>query len=102
MLRILLVTRVLEKCLKDFSLSGHLIIVCDIMASIFIIFCCLCSMILELPFFRFPVFVFMPSFRTTGITFNSVPWFLQHVPKINGDIPSVDEAKSDHQRLMDR
>ncbi|KAJ8563162.1 hypothetical protein K7X08_031614 [Anisodus acutangulus] len=27
---------------------------------------------------------------------------IPHVPKINGDIPSVDEAKSDHQRLMDR
>ncbi|XP_031092416.1 OVARIAN TUMOR DOMAIN-containing deubiquitinating enzyme 12 isoform X2 [Ipomoea triloba] len=25
-----------------------------------------------------------------------------HVPKINGEIPSVDEATSDHQRLMDR
>jgi hypothetical protein len=25
-----------------------------------------------------------------------------HVPKINGDIPSVDEATSDHQRLQDR
>ncbi|XP_051130273.1 OVARIAN TUMOR DOMAIN-containing deubiquitinating enzyme 12-like [Andrographis paniculata] len=25
-----------------------------------------------------------------------------HVPKINGDIPSVDEATSDHQRLLDR
>ncbi|XP_060179116.1 OVARIAN TUMOR DOMAIN-containing deubiquitinating enzyme 12-like [Lycium barbarum] len=28
---------------------------------------------------------------------------IPHVPKVNGDnIPSVDEAKSDHQRLMDR
>ncbi|XP_009765994.1 OVARIAN TUMOR DOMAIN-containing deubiquitinating enzyme 12-like isoform X1 [Nicotiana tabacum] len=27
---------------------------------------------------------------------------IPHVPKINGDIPSVDEATSDHQRLMDR
>lgn len=27
---------------------------------------------------------------------------LQHVPKINGQIPSVDEATSDHQRLSDR
>ncbi|XP_060182667.1 OVARIAN TUMOR DOMAIN-containing deubiquitinating enzyme 9-like isoform X3 [Lycium barbarum] len=27
---------------------------------------------------------------------------IPHVPKINGDIPSVDEAKSDHRRLMDR
>jgi len=26
----------------------------------------------------------------------------QHVPKINGEIPSVDEAISDHQRLLDR
>ncbi|GMH09814.1 hypothetical protein Nepgr_011655 [Nepenthes gracilis] len=25
-----------------------------------------------------------------------------HVPRINGDIPSVDEATSDHQRLLDR
>ncbi|PIN11055.1 OTU (ovarian tumor)-like cysteine protease [Handroanthus impetiginosus] len=25
-----------------------------------------------------------------------------HVPKINGEIPSVDEATSDHQRLLDR
>jgi hypothetical protein len=27
---------------------------------------------------------------------------LQHVPKINGEIPSIDEAISDHQRLIDR
>lgn len=27
---------------------------------------------------------------------------LQHVPKINGEIPSIDEATSDHQRLTDR
>ncbi|CAH9117509.1 unnamed protein product [Cuscuta epithymum] len=27
---------------------------------------------------------------------------IPHVPKINGEIPSVDEASSDHQRLMDR
>lgn len=27
---------------------------------------------------------------------------LQHVPKTNGEIPSVDEAFSDHQRLLDR
>ncbi|KAK2974737.1 hypothetical protein RJ640_007164 [Escallonia rubra] len=25
-----------------------------------------------------------------------------HVPRINGDIPSIDEATSDHQRLLDR
>jgi len=25
-----------------------------------------------------------------------------HVPKTNGEIPSVDEAISDHQRLLDR
>ncbi|CAM8933027.1 unnamed protein product [Rhodiola kirilowii] len=25
-----------------------------------------------------------------------------HVPKVNGDIPTVDEATSDHQRLLDR
>lgn len=25
-----------------------------------------------------------------------------HIPRINGDIPSVDEATSDHQRLLDR
>ncbi|KAL3839677.1 hypothetical protein ACJIZ3_024268 [Penstemon smallii] len=29
---------------------------------------------------------------------NPVP----HIPRINGDIPSVDEATSDHQRLIDR
>lgn len=30
-------------------------------------------------------------------------WYCaQHVPRINGDIPSVDEATSDHQRLLDR
>lgn len=27
---------------------------------------------------------------------------IPHVPRINGDIPSVDEATSDHQRLLDR
>ncbi|GMH15885.1 hypothetical protein Nepgr_017726 [Nepenthes gracilis] len=27
---------------------------------------------------------------------------LPHVPRINGEIPSVDEATSDHQRLLDR
>ncbi|KAL1542417.1 OVARIAN TUMOR DOMAIN-containing deubiquitinating enzyme 9-like [Salvia divinorum] len=27
---------------------------------------------------------------------------IPHVPKINGDIPSVDEATSDHQRLLNR
>lgn len=26
----------------------------------------------------------------------------QHVPRINGEIPSVDEAASDHGRLLDR
>lgn len=26
----------------------------------------------------------------------------QHVPRINGEIPSVDEAASDHERLLDR
>ncbi|KAL8263281.1 hypothetical protein R6Q59_024639 [Mikania micrantha] len=25
-----------------------------------------------------------------------------HIPKVNGDIPSIDEATSDHQRLLDR
>lgn len=28
--------------------------------------------------------------------------FVQHVPRINGEIPSVDEEISDHQRLLDR
>lgn len=28
--------------------------------------------------------------------------WLQHVPKINGEIPSADEETSDHQRLLDR
>lgn len=28
--------------------------------------------------------------------------FGQHVPKVNGDIPSADEEVSDHQRLLDR
>lgn len=27
---------------------------------------------------------------------------MQHIPRINGDIPSTDEATSDHQRLLDR
>ncbi|KAI9086206.1 hypothetical protein K1719_031660 [Acacia pycnantha] len=27
---------------------------------------------------------------------------IPHVPRINGDIPSIDEATSDHQRLLDR
>ncbi|KAF6167782.1 hypothetical protein GIB67_027560 [Kingdonia uniflora] len=27
---------------------------------------------------------------------------IPHIPKINGEIPSVDEATSDHQRLLDR
>ena len=27
---------------------------------------------------------------------------VQHVPKINGEIPSLDEATLDHQRLLDR
>ena len=27
---------------------------------------------------------------------------LQHVPKTNGDIPSFDEAFSDHRRLLDK
>ncbi|XP_039127883.1 OVARIAN TUMOR DOMAIN-containing deubiquitinating enzyme 9-like isoform X1 [Dioscorea cayenensis subsp. rotundata] len=27
---------------------------------------------------------------------------IPHVPRINGDIPSIDEATSDHQRLIDR
>ncbi|KAG0546540.1 hypothetical protein BDA96_01G003100 [Sorghum bicolor] len=31
---------------------------------------------------------------------NMVP--VRHVPKVNGEIPSVDEAISDHQRLLDR
>lgn len=28
--------------------------------------------------------------------------FEQHIPKINGDIPSPDEEISDHQRMLDR
>lgn len=31
-----------------------------------------------------------------------VVWFMQHVPRINGDVPSFDEATSDHQRLLER
>lgn len=31
-----------------------------------------------------------------------IDWFIQHVPRINGEIPSVDEASFDHQRLIDR
>lgn len=31
-----------------------------------------------------------------------IPRLLQHVPKINGDIPSADEEISDHQRLLER
>ena len=33
---------------------------------------------------------------------NFVICIVQHVPKINGEIPSVDEEISDHQRLLDR
>ena len=29
-------------------------------------------------------------------------YVLQHVPRINGEIPSIDEVTSDHQRLLDR
>lgn len=29
-------------------------------------------------------------------------WCMQHVPKVNGEVPSADEATSDHQRLMNR
>ena len=35
-------------------------------------------------------------------TQKSVSVFVQHVPRINGEIPSVDEATLDHQRLLDR
>ena len=31
-----------------------------------------------------------------------VAGLLQHVPRINGEIPSIDEATLDHQRLLDR
>lgn len=31
-----------------------------------------------------------------------VAGLLQHVPRINGEIPSVNEATLDHQRLLDR
>lgn len=37
-----------------------------------------------------------------AILISSKLWFVKHVPKINGDIPSIDEATSDHQRLLDR
>lgn len=30
------------------------------------------------------------------------PDFVQHIPRINGDIPSLDEATLDHQRLLER
>ena len=33
---------------------------------------------------------------------SSVIGFVQHVPRINGEIPSVDEATLDHQRLLER
>ena len=35
-------------------------------------------------------------------TQKAVAVFVQHVPRINGEIPSVDEATLDHQRLLDR
>ncbi|KAF8397721.1 hypothetical protein HHK36_016643 [Tetracentron sinense] len=35
-------------------------------------------------------------------TLKSAIRFVQHVPRINGEIPSVDEATSDHQRLLHR
>lgn len=43
------------------------------------------------------------------IDFHSMFWilffvlsFVQHVPRINGEIPSIDEATLDHQRLLER
>lgn len=41
------------------------------------------------------------SWMRIGIA-NLVICIVQHVPKINGVIPSVDEETSDHQRLLDR
>lgn len=35
------------------------------------------------------------------VTLNFI-MMLQHVPRINGEIPSIDEVTSDHQRLLDR
>lgn len=32
----------------------------------------------------------------------SLVGFVQHVPKINGEIPSIDVATLDHQRLLER
>lgn len=29
-------------------------------------------------------------------------YLAQHVPRTNGEIPSIDEATTDHQRLLDR
>ncbi|KAF7101017.1 hypothetical protein CFC21_102421, partial [Triticum aestivum] len=46
-----------------------------------------------------------PSSRSTGSAPRSSairPVLAQHVPKTNGDIPSFDEAFSDHRRLLDR
>ncbi|KAJ9540385.1 LOW QUALITY PROTEIN: hypothetical protein OSB04_026891 [Centaurea solstitialis] len=46
--------------------------------------------------------------RSGDYAINRVPqrWqmsrVLTHVPKVNGEVPSADEATSDHQRLMDR
>lgn len=34
--------------------------------------------------------------------FEFVIVFIQHIPRINRDIPSVDEATSDHERLLNR
>lgn len=50
-----------------------------------------------------PVSVKVYFFNRTFIySSNGVYYLMQHVPKVNGDIPSVDEATSDHQRLLDR
>ena len=55
--------------------------------------------------FRAGTSLYISDFTFTCLTLYLISpnsWYLKHVPRINGDIPSVDEATSDHQRLLDR
>jgi hypothetical protein len=57
---------------------------------------CLCSCIHACKDISFPLLLVLL------ITCQNFFHASQHVPRINGEIPSIDEATSDHERLLNR
>lgn len=52
--------------------------------------------------YDFQVFLTFDTCMVWHVRHLTLFYVLQHVPRINGEIPSIDEVTSDHQRLLDR